>query len=132
MKKNIDLGLLVLRIAVGLLMLLHGIAKLEGVSYIEGMLSAKGLPAGLAYGVYITEIVAPILILVGYRTRLAAAVYVFGALFALFLVHTENIFSLNENGGWGIELLGLYIFGALALFFTGGGKLAISSSNKWD
>jgi putative oxidoreductase len=132
MKKNIDLGLLVLRIAVGLLMLLHGIAKLEGVSFIEGMLSAKGLPAVLAYGVYITEIAAPVLLLVGYRTRLAAAVYVFGALFALFLVHTENIFSLNENGGWGIELLGLYIFGALALFFTGGGKLAISSSNKWD
>jgi putative oxidoreductase len=132
MKKNTDIGLLLLRIGVGLLMLLHGIAKLGDVTFIAGMLSEKGLPPIIAYGVYITEIVAPLLILVGYRTRLAAAVYAFGALFALFLVHTEQIFSLNENGGWAIELLGLYLFGSLALFFTGGGKIAISSSNKWD
>jgi putative oxidoreductase len=132
MNKNTDLGLLILRIAVGGLMLLHGIAKLGAVSFIEGMLSGKGLPSFLAYGVYITEILAPLLILVGYRTRLAAAVYVIGTLFAFFLVHTANLFLLNENGGWQLELLGLYLFGALALFFTGGGKMAVSSSNTWD
>ena len=43
MNKNTDLGLLILRIAVGGLMLLHGIAKLNGVSNIEGMLIATGL-----------------------------------------------------------------------------------------
>ena len=82
MNKNTDLGLLILRIAVGGLMLQHGIAKLNGVSNIKGMLSAAGLPAFSAYGVYITEIVAPVLILIGFRTRLASAVYVSGALFA--------------------------------------------------
>jgi putative oxidoreductase len=46
------------------------------------MLSATVLPAFSAYGVYITEIVAPVLILIGFRTRLASAVYVSGALFA--------------------------------------------------
>ncbi|CAM3096228.1 DoxX family protein [Flavobacterium frigoris] len=132
MNKNTDLGLLILRIAVGALMLLHGIAKLGDVSFIEGMLSAKGLPSILAYGVYITEIVAPLLILAGYRTRIAAGVYVFGTLFAFFLVHTADLFTLNENGGWQVELLGLYLFGALTLFFTGGGKMAVSSSNTWD
>ena len=60
MNKNTDLGLLILRIAVGGLMLQHGIAKLNGVSNIKGMLFATGLPAFSAYGVYITEIVAPI------------------------------------------------------------------------
>jgi putative oxidoreductase len=132
MNKNTDLGLLILRIAVGALMLLHGIAKLGDVSFIEGMLSGKGLPSFLAFGVYITEIVAPLLILVGYRTRLAAVVYVFGNLFAFFLVHTGDLFLLNENGGWQLELLGLYLFGAIALFFTGGGKIAVSYSNTWD
>ena len=82
MNKNTDLGLLILRIAVGGLMLQHGIAKLNGVSNIKGMLSATVLPAFSAYGVYITEIVAPVLILIGFRTRLASAVYVSGALFA--------------------------------------------------
>lgn len=132
MKKNTDLGLLILRIAVGGLMLLHGIAKIGHTSFIGGMLAEKGLPSFLSYGVYLTEIVTPLLILVGFRTRLAAAVYVFGALFALFLVHSGQLFSLNENGGWEVELLGLYIAGGLSLFFTGGGKLGVSSSNQWD
>lgn len=132
MNKNTDLGLLILRIAVGALMLFHGIAKLGGVSFIEGMLDEKGLPSFLAYGVYITEIIAPLLILVGYRTRLASVAYIFGLLFAVALVHSGDLFSLNENGGWQLELLGLYLLGALSLFFTGGGKFAVSTINKWD
>ena len=132
MDKNTDLGILILRIAMSVMMLLHGIAKLGGVSGIEGMLDGAGLPSFLAYGVYITEIVAPLFILVGYRTRLASIVYAFGVLVAIFLAHSGDIFSLNQHGGWGIELLGLYLFGAVALFFTGGGKIAVSTSNKWD
>lgn len=132
MNKNTSLGLLILRIAVGALMLLHGIAKIGHTSFIGGMLSEKGLPSFLSYGVYITEIVAPILILIGLRTRLSAAVYVLGALFALFFVHSAQLFLINENGGWELELLGLYIAGGLTLFFTGGGKIALSSTNQWD
>jgi putative oxidoreductase len=73
MYKNISLGLLIVRIAVGALMLPHGIAKIGQTAFIEGMLAEKGLPSVMAYGVYLTEIVAPILILIGIRTRLAAA-----------------------------------------------------------
>lgn len=132
MNKNTDLGLLILRIAVGGLMLLHGIAKIGKTSFIAGMLEEKGLPSIMSYGVYFTEIIAPLLIIAGFRTRLSSVVYISGALFALFLVHSNQIFSLNEAGGWQLELLGLYISGAVTLFFTGGGKLAVSSSNQWD
>lgn len=132
MKKNTDLGLLILRIGVGLLMLLHGVAKLKGVSGIEGLLQNAGLPSFLAYGVYITEIVAPLLILIGYRTRLASAVYILGVLTAIFLAHSGDIFSLTSKGAWAIELLGLYLCGSLTLFITGAGNIAISSKNKWD
>ncbi|MFA9193471.1 DoxX family protein [Flavobacterium sp. FBOR7N2.3] len=132
MNKNTDLGLLILRIAVGGLMLLHGIAKIGNTSFIGGMLTEKGLPSFLSYGVYITEIVAPLLIIAGFRTRLSAAVFVFGAFFAMFLAHSAQLFLINQNGGWELELLGLYISGGLTLFFTGGGKMAISSTNQWD
>ncbi|OEJ99158.1 DoxX family protein [Flavivirga aquatica] len=132
MNKNNDLGLLIIRLSIGILMLLHGIAKLKGVSFIEGMLSDKGLPSFLAYGVYVTEIIAPISIIVGYRTRLAGFLLAFGVLFAMLLVHSSDIVSLNQHGGWGVELLGLYLFGVVALFFTGSGKYAISSTHKWD
>lgn len=132
MNKNINLGLLILRIAIGGLMLLHGIAKIGHTDFIGGMLAEKGLPSFLSYGVYITEIITPLLIIIGFRTRLSAAVYVLGALFALFLVHSAQLFLLNQNGGWELELLGLYIAGGLTLFFTGGGKIALSSRNQWD
>jgi putative oxidoreductase len=132
MNKNTDLGLLFLRISVGALMLFHGIAKLSGVSFIEGMLEGKGLPSFLAYGVYITEIIAPILILIGYRTRLASLAFIFGLLFATALVHLGDLFLLNQNGGWELELIGLFLLGALCLFFTGSGKYAVSTTNNWD
>ncbi|HEX7365546.1 MAG TPA: DoxX family protein [Pelobium sp.] len=132
MKKDKDLGLLILRLGVGVLLLLHGIAKLQGIGFIEGMLVNKGLPGFMAYGVYITEIVAPILVIIGYRARLGSLVLIAGLLFAMFLVHSADIFQLNKAGGWGVELLGLFISGALAIALSGSGKYALSSKNKWD
>ncbi|WP_324027053.1 DoxX family protein [Maribacter sp. BPC-D8] len=130
--KNNDLGLLILRISIGFLMLLHGIAKFKGISFIEGMLAEKGLPTFIAYGIFITEVIAPLLIIIGYRTRIAALVYAFGALMAVLIAHSGDIFSLNQYGGWAVELLGLYLFGSITLFFTGGGKIAVSNTNEWD
>ncbi|MEM9867160.1 MAG: DoxX family protein [Bacteroidota bacterium] len=132
MKKNNDIGILIVRIAVALLMLLHGIGKMKSLDFVQEKLVEVGLPVFLSYGVYITQVVAPVLMIIGYRTRLASAVFVFGALFALFLVHTGDIFTLTVHGGWGVELLGLYLFGALALVFTGGGKYALSTKDNWD
>lgn len=133
MNKNIDIGLLILRLALGVLMLFHGVAKLiHGLSEIEGLLSSKGLPGFIAYGVYIGEIIVPLLIIVGYRTRLASVVYAVNMLVALFLVHAPDIFSLSKTGGWAVELIGLYLFGSIALIFTGAGKYSISKSSMWD
>jgi len=132
MRKDRDLGFLILRLGVGILMLMHGIAKLQGIEFLEGMLTSKGLPGFLAYGVYITEIIAPLLIIIGYRTRIAAMVLILGMLSAIFLVHSADIFQLNQAGGWAIELLGLFITGGLVLAICGSGKFAVSSTNKWD
>ena len=133
MKRNIDIGLLILRLALGVLMLFHGIAKvIHGLSGIEGLLESKGLPEFLSYAVYIGEIMVPLLIIVGYRTRLASVVYVVNVLFAMLLAHANVIFSLSKTGGWAVELIGLYLFGSFALFFTGAGKYAISTNHKWD
>ena len=54
--QNADLGKLILRLTLGLLLLLHGIAKLEsGVGWISGSLQGYGLQGFLAYGVFIGE-----------------------------------------------------------------------------
>ena len=132
MKQNISLGLFLLRIAVAGLMLFHGVAKLGHLTGIKNMLAQSGLPQFFAYGVYITEIVAPVLILIGWRTRLSSLVFFLGMLFIIFLAHSNDIFVITDKGALKIELILLYTFGALALFFTGAGKYAVSTSNKWD
>lgn len=126
-------GLLISRIAIGFPMLFYGIGKVvHGIGFIQQVLVDKGLPAFFGYGVYVGEVIAPLLLLLGWRTRLAAAVFAVNCITAVLLVQSSLIFSLNENGGWAIELLLLYALMAVSLFFTGGGKYALSTSNPWD
>jgi len=131
--RNNDLGLLILRLSVGGLMLLHGIFKLtNGIGMIEQMVIDTGMPTFIAYGVYVGEVVAPVFIISGLATRVFAAILAFDCAVAAFMVHSADIFTLNPQGGWSLELLGLYFFGALVLVFTGGGRYAISSKYIWD
>ncbi|MBP7954436.1 MAG: DoxX family protein [Parabacteroides sp.] len=131
--KQTNLGLLIVRLSIAGLMLLHGVSKLiSGLDILPEMLKDVGLPSFLAYGVYVGEVFAPLLMIIGFRTRLASMIFVINCLFAIFLVHSSEIFSLDGNGGWPIELLGLYLFGALALVFTGAGNYAVSTNNRWD
>ncbi|MFA6832542.1 MAG: DoxX family protein [Bacteroidaceae bacterium] len=127
MKTYNNLGLLVLRMTIGLLMLLHGFSKLSGgLDFIQSMLESKGLPGFLSYGVLVGEILAPIAIIIGYRTRIASSILAFNCLVAILLVHQNELFTISSHGGWAVELLGLYLFGSIALIFTGGGKYAIT------
>lgn len=133
LEKNTDLGILILRLSVGILMLLHGIAKLShGAEGIEQMLAASGLPSFIAYGVYVGEVIAPLLIILGLGTRAAAAIFAFNMIVAVAMAHAGDLLTLNATGGWMIELQALYFLGALALVFTGGGKYAVSNKHLWD
>ncbi|MGH6784288.1 MAG: DoxX family protein, partial [Sphingomicrobium sp.] len=96
-----DLGKLILRLTVGILMLMHGLAKIMGgVSGIGGMLQRVGLPDELAWGAYIGEVLAPILVILGFYARIGAALMVVNMLFAIGLAHTKDIFLLTKTGGW--------------------------------
>ena len=131
--RHINIGLLIFRLNFGVLMLFHGVHKLlHGVDGIKGMLPELGLPAILAYGVHVGETIAPILLIIGFRTRLAALVFTFVMVVAFVMAHTENIFSLAKSGSWAAELVALYLFGGLGIYFTGGGKYVVSTTNKWD
>ena len=125
---NDALGKLVLRLTVGGLMLFHGVSKLTNpgtVDFIGGALSGSGLPSFFAYGVYIGEVIAPLMVVLGVYCRYGAIIIVVNMLFAVYLMHTGDIFSLSEHGGWRLELQGFYMFGALAIMFLGSGRQAI-------
>ena len=129
-----DRGKLVLRVLLAALILFHGVSKLiGGVGFISGMLTKAGLPAVLGYGVYIGEVVAPLLILFGIFTRAAALVVVVNMIVALLLVHTSQFFTLNETGGWAIELQALYLGTAVAVALLGAGRYSIGGrAAKWN
>ena len=125
---NPDIGKLILRIALSVMLLLHGIDKLmHGVSGISGMLASHGLPGWFAFGVFVGELVAPLMVLAGVQTRIGAGLIVINMLFAIGLAHSGQIFTLGSHGGWGIELQAFYLFTAAALVFLGGGKYAIKN-----
>lgn len=124
---NADTGRLILRICVGGLMLFHGVAKImhpASLDFISGMLTANSIPALLAYGVYIGEVVAPLMVIVGYQARIGGVLIAVNMLFAIFLAHSGDFFSLTEHGGSAVELQLFYLLSATAVVFLGSGRLA--------
>ena len=122
-----DLGKLVLRLTLGILMLLHGVAKITGgISGIEKMLEGNGLPGFFAYGVYVGEVLAPLLVIFGFYACIGAAVIVVNMLFAILLAHRGDVFLLGNSGGWALELQGFFLFTALALVVMGPGRFGIN------
>lgn len=130
-QKNSDIGVLILRVLVAGLLIFHGFGNLlSGYAFIKGAMQQSNLPVFLSYGAFIGEIIAPIFIIIGYKERLASLFVVATMLVAILTVHAGDIFSLNQFGGWAIELQAFYLFGALAIFFIGGGNYVISDKIK--
>ena len=129
-----DAGKLLLRVAIGVLVLLHGIFKISaGVGFVSAMLMKAGLPGGLAYLVYVGEIVAPLLMIAGFWTRAAAGVVVINMLAAFGLVHMADLFAMTKQGGWALELQGLYLFGALTVVLLGAGRFSLGGvRGRWN
>jgi putative oxidoreductase len=123
-----QIGKLALRIALGVLILFHGITKLSGgIGFIADVVAKAGLPAFIAYGVYIGEVIAPLMVISGWYSRVGAGLIAINMLFAIGLVHAAEIFSLSQSGGWALELQGLFLFAAIAIALMGPGRYSVNS-----
>ena len=65
---------------------------------LKNTLSQTGLPEFMAYGVFITELMVLIFLLIGLRTKLGSIVFFFGMIVALFVSHSGNLFALSKTG----------------------------------
>lgn len=121
-----NIGKLILRLMVGGMMLFHGIDKaLHGVAFIKGLLKTHGLPEVLVYGVYVGEILAPIFLIIGWKSRIWAGVMVFSMAVAIYLTKLGSFLSLGAHGAWAVELPMFYLLSALAIVLLGSGKYAV-------
>ena len=129
MSSNLDdLGKLLLRIAVGGLLLLNGLYKVQnGIGFVTDSVVRYGLPSFFAYGVYVGEVVAPVLVLAGLLTRAAGLVIAFDMIAAIVLARSPDIATIRPGGAWSVEAEMLFLLGGLAIACLGGGKYALGT-----
>lgn len=113
-------GLLLLRIGIGCLMLVHGIAKIQAFSELSvafpdpiGLGSRPSLILAIA-----AEVGCSILLIVGFASRLAAIPLAFTMLVALLLVHSEDPWKVKE-------LAATYLLIYVSLLLTGPGRFSL-------
>ena len=122
-----DFGKLILRLTLGVLILLHGVAKLKGgTAGIVGMVEAQGLPGFLGYAVLAGEVLGPLLLIAGFYARIGAVLIAINMLAAFALVHMGQLGQLNDQGGWALELQGMFLATALALALLGPGRYSVN------
>jgi len=122
-----DTGKLLLRIALGVLIILHGIGKLRnGIGWLDGALANAGLPAFLKYGVYAGELLAPLAVIAGWYSRVGAWLIAVNMLFAFGLVHGAELVALNDQGGLKLEPQYMFFLTAIALALIGPGRYAVN------
>lgn len=121
-----DLARLLLRITLSVLMLFHGFYKVEhGLDPIRNMLVSDGLPTFIAYGVYLGEVVAPIMIILGIFTRPAALIVTLNMLIAILMMGLNKVTILTDQGALGIELEFIYFIGFLCIALLGCGRFSV-------
>lgn len=113
-------GLTLLRISMSAMMLTHGLPKLQKL--ISGDFKF-GDPIGIGpapslFLAVIGEFICPILIIIGYKTRLATIPTAITMLVAAFIVHAADAFGSKEKAL-------LYLFGFIAIALLGPGKYSI-------
>ena len=120
-----DIAKLLLRVTLGVLVLLHGIAKLQGgMRGVVRLVEAEGLPGFLGYLVLVGEVVAPLMLIVGFHARLGAALVFVNMVAAIVLAQSAQLGDFHARGGWVLELQGMFLMTALALAMLGPGRFS--------
>jgi putative oxidoreductase len=124
-----DLSWLIIRLAVGGTLLVHGWNKLMGpgvAAFASGSLAKRGIEPSLllAYVVFFNETVGAICIMLGLFTRVVAAMIAVEFAVITFVAHWPNGYGWNApGGGWEFPFMWGLIFFAIAL--RGGGPYSL-------
>ena len=124
-QRQLGIGLLVLRLALGLVFIIHGGQKLfiMGPSGTGGMLTNMGVPAATLIGpaLAIIEPLAGVGIALGLLTRVAALAIAVDMLGAILTFHIKNGFFVPG----GVEFVMMNCASALALLALGAGPFSV-------
>ena len=123
MTKNFtDLSLVFFRISISGMMLVHGIPKIERL-FSSPIEFGDPIGVGPTLSLVLTligEVIAPILIIIGFKTKLAAIPAAITMFVAAFVVHLQDDFGTKEKAL-------LYLVCFIVIFLAGPGKYAIDN-----
>jgi putative oxidoreductase len=129
-----SLPLMIVRLALGIVMLPHGLQKALGLfggpgySGTMAMFTSQGMPAALAFLVILGESAGSLGLIVGFLSRIAGFGISCIMLGAIAMVHLPNGLFMNWSGkqaGEGFEFHILALGMALAVLVGGGGKSSV-------
>jgi putative oxidoreductase len=131
-----DVGMLLLRLAVGLTLWAHGVQKLTGwfggpgIKETTGMVGMLGFrPARpMAWLLALAEFGGGLLLAFGLATPLGAAAVIGSMVAAVVTVHWRNGFFATKGG---YELNLVLAAGALAIAFAGPGHISLDAALGW-
>jgi len=122
------LGMLLIRIAIGLVFVMHGLAKLGNISATAGFLGMIGIPAPemMVYVLIAVEIVGGLMIITGLALRFAAVATGIAMVVAALLV------GFPQGGYSGAEWEILLALSSFGLALTGAGSLRLLNIFEHD
>ena len=126
----LDLGILVLRLGLGIMFMAHGLQKTFGAFGGPGIKAFSEMLSGLkmapplfwAYVAAYTELLGGLFLVIGLQTRLSAAMLLVLIVTAAITVHLKKGFFLS-NGGF--EYTFIIACVCLALILSGPGRFCI-------
>tara|TARA_R110000764_G_scaffold92899_3_gene176459 strand:+ start:2971 stop:3393 length:423 start_codon:yes stop_codon:yes gene_type:complete len=121
-KNSVNIALFILRVSVAVMMLEHGIPKLQMLIYGDIQFpSVIGMNPSISLAMAVfAEVLCSLLLLIGLFTRVAVIPLIITMLAAVFIIHRGDPFAKQELG---IHYLIVYI----ALFMLGGGKYSFDA-----
>ena len=85
------------------------------------------------FGQYHADAFAGFAKLMIYAASGAALVIAINMVVAILLAHTGQLGSLTNNGGWALELQGMFLFTGLAIAFMGAGRFSLAGNGgRWN
>lgn len=124
---NKSFGLLLIRIALGIVFIYHGWAKISNMDTFISMFAGMGINTFFTYVVAYVEFIGGILMILGICVREVALLFAITMLVAIKVVHFKNGFS-NMAGGY--EYPFTLLLASLATVFTGAGKYTILANKR--
>lgn len=121
-------ALTLLRVSMGVLFVAHALLKYTVFTMpgFAGFLGKIGLPAALAWPIFLAELIGGVMLILGVQARLVS-VALLPVLFGALWVHLPNgwLFSA-PNGGW--EFVAFWIVASVTHILAGDGALALRPS----